>query len=47
MANDDHLETVLSNKYLCQTSCLSPQVKYFGDFFLLAATLHVPFSYMS
>ena len=33
------LETVLSDRYVCQISCLSPQVKYLGDFFMLAATL--------
>jgi hypothetical protein len=33
------LETVLSDRYVCQISCLSPQVKYLGEFFMLAATL--------
>ena len=33
------LETVLSDRYVCQISCFSPQVKYLGDFFMLAATL--------
>jgi hypothetical protein len=33
------LETVLSDRYVCQISCFSPQVKYLGEFFMLAATL--------
>ena len=33
------LETVLSDIYVCQISCFSPQVKYLGEFFMLAATL--------
>ena len=35
------LETVLSDRYVCQISCFSPQVKYLGEFFMLAATLIV------
>jgi hypothetical protein len=34
------LETVLSDRYLCQISYLSAQVKYLGEFFILAATLN-------
>jgi hypothetical protein len=33
------LETVLSDRYVCQISSFSPQVKYLGEFFMLAATL--------
>ncbi len=33
------LETVLSDRYVCQISCFSPQVKYLGEFLMLAATL--------
>jgi hypothetical protein len=33
------LETVLSDIYVCQISCFSPQVKYLGEFVTLAATL--------
>jgi hypothetical protein len=33
------LETVLFDRYVCQISCFSPQVKYLGEFFMLAATL--------
>ena len=29
------LETVLSDRYVCQISCFSPQVKYLGEFFML------------
>jgi hypothetical protein len=36
------LETVLSDRYVCQISYFSPQVKYLGEFFMLAATLYVP-----
>ena len=35
------LETVLSDRYVCQISCFSPQVKYLGEFFMLAATLYI------
>jgi hypothetical protein len=34
------LETVLSDRYVCQISCFSPQVKYLGEFLMLAATLN-------
>ena len=40
------LETVLSDRYVCQISCLSPQVKYLSDFFMLAATLFVHFPFI-
>ena len=33
------LETVLSDRYVCQISCFSPQVKYLGELFMLAAIL--------
>jgi hypothetical protein len=33
------LETVFSDRYVCQISCFSSQVKYLGEFFMLAATL--------
>ena len=33
------LETVLSDRYVCQISCFSPQVKYLDEFFMLAAKL--------
>jgi hypothetical protein len=29
-------ETVLSDRYVCQISCFSPQVKYLGEFLMLA-----------
>ena len=33
------LETVLSARHVCQISFFSPQKKYLGDFFMLAAIL--------
>jgi hypothetical protein len=34
------LETVLSDRYVCQISCFYPQVKYLCECFMLAATLY-------
>ena len=38
------LETVLSDRYVCQISCFSPQVKYVGAFLMLGATLRDVFT---
>ena len=41
------LETVLSDRYVCQISCFSPQVKYLGEFLMLAMVVFAIYSFIN